>query len=216
MIAVCLAAAVFAQDFESTKQAADEGDADAQYRLGLMYTEGRDVGKNDAEAVEWFILAAQQENVKAQYRLGQMYAKGQGVARNDVEAMLWFRKAAQHGNEDAKAALAAVEKTNTTRVHDVDYLKKGMKASVARRLVLKDHWIPNRSRHARKTPMLSIEKPFIKKGFVEIEVCAVDRPVCVLKYRKKQVCLEVGIEGEEGEPDSMRVTGWTHACEPDN
>jgi hypothetical protein len=121
-----------------------------------------------------------------------------------------------HGDKDAKAALYVLEKTNITRVHDVDYLKKGMKISVARRLILKDKWIPNRSRQAHEIPMLSMEKRFYKKGFVEIEACAVDRPICLLKYKKKQVCLAVDFEGDEENPDSMQVAAWTHDCKPDN
>jgi TPR repeat protein len=218
LLALGLAMTVGAQDFEATtKKATEEWDADAQYKLGLMYAEGRGVGQNDAKAAQWFGAAAWQGNVKAQYRIGQMYAKGQGVARNDLEAMRWFRKAARQGDKDAKAALDVLEKTNATHVHDVDYLKEGMKASVVRRLVLKDKWIPNSPEQADKSYMLfGTDRKFYKKGFTEIEGCAMDRPVCLFKYKKKQACLEVMFAGEEDQPDTMRVTGWTHDCQPSN
>lgn len=49
--------------------AAEQGYADAQFRLGLMYAEGRGVAKDDAEAVRWYQLAAAQGHAGAQFNL---------------------------------------------------------------------------------------------------------------------------------------------------
>ena len=38
--------------------AADQGRADAQYNLGVMYTRGESVPKDDAETVRWYRLTA--------------------------------------------------------------------------------------------------------------------------------------------------------------
>jgi len=46
--------------FTKFKLAADQGDAKAQFNLGLMYRDGRGVAQNDAEAVRWLKLAAEQ------------------------------------------------------------------------------------------------------------------------------------------------------------
>jgi len=35
------------------REAAEQGDAEAQLNLGLMYAEGRGVAQDDAEAVKW-------------------------------------------------------------------------------------------------------------------------------------------------------------------
>ena len=40
------------------RKSADKGDADAQYRLGLMYAHGPDVPRDDVQADMWFNLAA--------------------------------------------------------------------------------------------------------------------------------------------------------------
>ncbi len=52
---------------------ANEGDADAQYNLGLMYDGGKGVPLDDAEAVKWYRLAADQGDADAQTNLGLMY-----------------------------------------------------------------------------------------------------------------------------------------------
>jgi TPR repeat protein len=53
---------------------ADQGDAAAQYNLGLMYVDGHGVAQDDAAAVSWFRKAADQGYADAQYNLGLMYA----------------------------------------------------------------------------------------------------------------------------------------------
>ena len=56
--------------------AADQGFAEAQFKLGIMYAEGRGVLKDEAEAVRWYRLAADQGLAGAQGDLGIMYASG--------------------------------------------------------------------------------------------------------------------------------------------
>ena len=45
--------------------AADQGHAGAQQNLGVTYSDGRGVSKNDTEAVRWYRLAADQEHSDA-------------------------------------------------------------------------------------------------------------------------------------------------------
>ena len=76
---------------------ADKGDAEAQYRLGTLYAEGRGVERNDSTAMTWFLRAAEQGNAMAQYNAGASYASGIGVAKSDGDAARWFRRAADQG-----------------------------------------------------------------------------------------------------------------------
>ena len=69
------------------KQKAEQGDAGAQYNLGLMCYNGEGVPQDDTEAVRWFRAAAEQGFANAQYNLGLMYANGQGVPEDDEEAV---------------------------------------------------------------------------------------------------------------------------------
>jgi len=45
----------------------------------LMYQFGRGVFQDDAEAVKWYRLAAEQGDANAQFNLGGMYEDGEGV-----------------------------------------------------------------------------------------------------------------------------------------
>jgi TPR repeat protein len=73
-----------------------------------MYHDGQGVPQNDAEALKWYRLAADQGNAQAQANLGIMYEKGQGVPRNAAEAMRWYRLAADLGNPRAQSGLGAM------------------------------------------------------------------------------------------------------------
>ena len=76
------------------RKAAEQGDASAQYNLGVMYTKGQGVPQSYKLAVQWWRKAAEQGNAKAQYSLGLRYAKGEGVLQDYVQAHKWFNLAA--------------------------------------------------------------------------------------------------------------------------
>src|SRR5215471_9458253 len=87
---------------------ADQGDAQAQYNLGVLYDNGQGVPQNDAEAMKWYRKAAEKGHARAQQNLGTMYANGQGVPQNYTEAMTWFRKAADQGHAGAQQSLGSM------------------------------------------------------------------------------------------------------------
>jgi TPR repeat protein len=87
----------YAKTVELLRPLADKGGAAAQYRLALMYTEGKGVTRDDKVALMWFQRAAEQGDVSAQYEAGVSYATGAGPAKNDAEAAKWFRRAAEQG-----------------------------------------------------------------------------------------------------------------------
>ena len=89
------------------RASAEQGDADAQYNLGIMYVTGRGVPQDDAEAVRWYLLAADQGHAVAQFNLGIMYAYGRGVLQDDAEVLRWYRLAADQGLAGAQASLGS-------------------------------------------------------------------------------------------------------------
>ena len=89
-------------DFHAIELLARQGDAMAQYRLGLMYDIGENVEKNNSESVKWFFRSAEQGVAEAQHRLGLLYEYGQGVPKNDVEAAKWYVVAADLGHPEAQ------------------------------------------------------------------------------------------------------------------
>ena len=86
--------------------AAEQGLADAQNNLGLMYDYGEGVAVDDVEAVRWFRLAAAQDYADAQKNLGLMYDYGEGVEENDAEAVRLYQLAAEQENAGAQNNLA--------------------------------------------------------------------------------------------------------------
>jgi TPR repeat protein len=76
---------------------AQAGDREAQYRLAVMYAEGKGVAPNDAEAALWFERAAEQGQAMAQYNLGASYVEGAGVRKDMAAAVKWFTRAANQG-----------------------------------------------------------------------------------------------------------------------
>jgi TPR repeat protein len=67
-----------------------------------MYENGRGVPENDAEAVRWYLLVAEQGEAGAQLNLGNMYANGEGLPQNDVRAYAWFSVSAALGDETSR------------------------------------------------------------------------------------------------------------------
>ncbi len=84
---------------------AEQGDAKAQYNLGLMYDNGQGVSQDYAKALQWYRKAADQGYADAQFNLGFMYDNGQGVPQDYVKALQWWRKAAEQGYAKAQSKL---------------------------------------------------------------------------------------------------------------
>jgi TPR repeat protein len=77
---------------------AKQGDAKAQFGVGLWYFSGQGGQPDYAKAVEWFSKAAEQGECQAQSKLGMLYFSGQGVTEDEAKAAEWFLKAAQQGD----------------------------------------------------------------------------------------------------------------------
>ncbi|MBM3504914.1 MAG: sel1 repeat family protein [Alphaproteobacteria bacterium] len=92
----------FATALRLWKPLAEQGDAEAQQLLGLMYNEGRGVPQDYAEAAKWLRRAAEQGYAAAQYNLGVMYNENRGVPQDYAEAVKWWRRAAEQGHASAQ------------------------------------------------------------------------------------------------------------------
>ena len=89
------------------EQAAERGDAKAQFDFGVAYHTGHGVAQNDAQAAVWYRKAAEQGLAVAQYNLAVLYANGAGVPLDKVQAGAWFRKSAEQGNVYAQEMLGS-------------------------------------------------------------------------------------------------------------
>jgi hypothetical protein len=70
---------------------AEQGDAEAQYNLGIIY--GNE--QNYKIAIKWYTLAAEQGHALSQFNLGEMYRNGEGVFKSYTKAVKLYRKAAE-------------------------------------------------------------------------------------------------------------------------
>jgi uncharacterized protein len=80
---------------------ADQGNAEAQVKLGFMYVAGEGIPQDYIEALKWFRLAADQGQANAQCFLGPIYFEGRGVPQDYVSAHMRLDLAAAAGIEDA-------------------------------------------------------------------------------------------------------------------
>src|SRR5437899_6890215 len=86
-------------------KAANQGLAEAQFKLGVRYFEyGKKAKENYTSAFSWFFKAANQGIGEAQFNVGLMYQIGRGVPTNKVEAYKWYNIAAAQGFTKAAAA----------------------------------------------------------------------------------------------------------------
>jgi TPR repeat protein len=81
---------------------AEQGAAEAQLALGLIYYSGEGVPQHLGEAVKWLRRAAEQGNAVAQASVGVLFLKGEGVPRNALEGYHWLSKAAHQGLASAQ------------------------------------------------------------------------------------------------------------------
>jgi len=91
--------------FDAVLKQAEQGDPDAQYRLGRMYYFGDGVAENREEAARWHVKAAAQGHAEAQYVLGLLYSVGDGVRQDKEKAVQLIAGAAELGLAEAQYAL---------------------------------------------------------------------------------------------------------------
>ena len=76
------------------RKASKQGNAEAQFNLGIMYEIGRGVTQDYAGAAKLYRDAAEQGHALAQFNLGVAYEYGRGMTQDYAEAVGWYRKAA--------------------------------------------------------------------------------------------------------------------------
>jgi len=94
-----------ADSLGSLRSLADRGDADAQWQMGVRYHNGEGVPRDDAQAMQWFLRAAEQGHVIAQATLGAYYWAGRGVPQDLSKSYFWSAIALAQGDENSKSRL---------------------------------------------------------------------------------------------------------------
>jgi len=82
--------------------AAGQGDAQAEFHLGMMHRAGHGVPVSDVEAAYWFQRAALRGHLSACFHLGLMFHEGRGLPQDDALAAGWLELAAEAGQAKAQ------------------------------------------------------------------------------------------------------------------
>jgi hypothetical protein len=98
------------------RKAADQGNADAQNKLSVLYSNGQGVPQDDAQAALWSRKAADQGNADAQYLLGLLCFLGQGVPQDYAESYFWLDLAAL-GKLDSSSQQKAIQTRDLAASH---------------------------------------------------------------------------------------------------
>ncbi len=93
---------------EGLREAAENGDARAQFEVAAIFAEGRTITQDLAASARWFERSAAQGFAPAAYRLGNMYENGTGVEADLEKARFWYEKAAGYGNRMSMHNLASI------------------------------------------------------------------------------------------------------------
>lgn len=101
--------------FKHLHPLAVSGETRAQFRLGIMYNQGRTVVQNENLARQWIVRAlpdilrqSEQGVAWAQADLGTVYEFGLGLDKNLVRAASWYAKAAEQGYAGAQTNLGVL------------------------------------------------------------------------------------------------------------
>lgn len=120
------------------RQAAQQGEADAQFNLGRLYAsevdgaykKARAAPANDVEALKWYRRSAEQGHTQAQVKLGTLYAKGSSkVPRDPIQGYKWMSLAASSGEQTAQKLLTmSAASMKPEQVREAESLAKEWKS----------------------------------------------------------------------------------------
>jgi hypothetical protein len=95
------------QELNEIRVRANAGEARAEHDLAELYKWGQGVQQDYAEAVKWYIKAAEQGDADSELNLGYAFQAGSGIKKNEKEAAKWLEKAAEQGIADAQFSIGS-------------------------------------------------------------------------------------------------------------
>jgi len=136
-LAVDLKKAIEAYEFEEYTNAfkwlkpwAKNGEAEAQYRLGLLYEKGLGIDLNTRLALKWYRLAAQDGHRAAKRRLKNLRKSAANAGGTESVATQWYLDSAEEGDPEAQYNLAFMHETGwSVPVDDIEAAKWYEKAA---------------------------------------------------------------------------------------
>ncbi len=94
------------------KSAENEEFAPAQFNLGIIYLNGQGVTKNVQKAIDYFMLASDQNYGNAQFQIGNLYFNGEEIPKNLDRALSFYKSACNNGHQDACKMVDYIKQQN--------------------------------------------------------------------------------------------------------
>lgn len=88
-----------------TYSQAEQETAQHEFKTGMRYVMGKEVGQDLSEAFKHFLKAAKLGNPDAQFALSIQYKEGRGIAKDEMKAFLWLLESAEMGCPEAQGRL---------------------------------------------------------------------------------------------------------------
>jgi uncharacterized protein len=95
----------YARALELLAPLAEQGNAVAQLKLGIIFSRGKVNSPDHVAALRWFTKAAENGQVEAQFELGRIYRDGLGTRVDGKLAAYWLQRAAEKNTPRAINAL---------------------------------------------------------------------------------------------------------------
>jgi TPR repeat protein len=92
----------YQQALATWSRLAEKGNAKAQNNMGVLYSEGHGVERDNEMALAWFTKAAEQGFVLAQANLGDSYFNGDIVPQDYGQAAYWYTLGARGGDGESQ------------------------------------------------------------------------------------------------------------------
>ena len=112
---------------------AEQNNAPAQLRLGMMYYHGQGVPEDEKTALQWLSKAAEQGQRDAMFEIGNLYLVGHDApkftAEPDQLAAIWYNKAALSGHPQAQYQLGLLFLAGHGVIQSDDYAYQWFKRS---------------------------------------------------------------------------------------
>ncbi|MGI9525332.1 MAG: tetratricopeptide repeat protein [Hyphomicrobiaceae bacterium] len=93
---------------QTVLDAATNGNATAEFAVGMRYAQGLHGTENFASAAHWYRRSARKGYALAQYQLATLYERGVGVSKDIAQSKLWYERSARQGNIKSMHNLAVL------------------------------------------------------------------------------------------------------------
>lgn len=98
---------------------AEAGNAEAQFRVGRLYSFGEGRDSNVVKAIRWYELAVLKGHILANYNIGLLYLHGERVEENFLKASIYLKYSAENGHTKSQRALGVLYAIASGKIQNI-------------------------------------------------------------------------------------------------